>query len=167
MDPADVNRVLWKIPNVLCLIGARAGDEWNGMTASWVTQVSMEPVLVAVSVDKKALTHRLIVEGGSFTVNLWPRHDTRPFVKFSKPAHKEGMTLNGRPITEGATGAPIFSEAVAYLECRLHQEVDCGTHSLMLGEVVDCGFLVDDAETPVARMEDTRMKYGGVKRGGH
>ena len=160
------NTVLWKIPNVLCLVGSRDGDRWNAMTTSWVTQVAMEPVLVAVSVDKKALTHELIVGGGSFTVNLWSREDTRPFVKFSKPAAKEGMALNGRPVREGATGAPIFEEAVAFLDCRLHETVDCGTHTVMLGEVVDCGFQADP-ETPVARMEDTRMKYGGVRRGGH
>lgn len=161
-----VNKVLWKIPNVLCLVGSRAGDEWNAMTTSWVTQVAMDPVLVAISVDKKAVTHRLIEEGGAFTVNLWPRDDTRPFVKFSKPAAKEGMALNGRPIREGATGAPIFEEAVAYLDCRLWRVVDCGTHSLLVGEVVDCAFQRDEEE-PVARVEDTRMKYGGVRRGGH
>ena len=27
-----LNKVLWTIPNVLCLIGSRSGDEWNGMT---------------------------------------------------------------------------------------------------------------------------------------
>lgn len=161
-----VNKVLWKIPNVLCLVGSRAGDEWNAMTASWVTQASMEPVLIAAGIDKKAVTHRLIVEGGSFTVNLWPRDDTRAFVKFSKPADKDGMTLNGRSIREGVTGAPVFEEAVAYLDCRVWQVVDCGTHSLVLGEVVDCGFQGDE-DTEVARMEDTRMKYGGVRRGGH
>ncbi|MBU1227224.1 MAG: flavin reductase family protein [Actinobacteria bacterium] len=161
-----VNKVLWKIPNVLCLIGSRDGDRWNAMTASWVTQAAMEPVLVAVGVDKKALTHDLISNGGAFTVNLWSREDTRTFVKFSKPAVKEGMSLNGRPIRTGATGAPIFEEAVAYLDCRLWKAVDCGTHSLMLGEVVDCGFQ-SDPEAEVARMEDTRMKYGGVRRGGH
>ena len=162
-----VNKVLWKIPNVLCLVGSRHEDEWNGMTTSWVTQVAMEPVLVAISVDKKAVTHRLIADGGAFTVNLWDRDDTRPFVKFSKPADKEGMTLNDRPIREGVTGSPVFEEAIAYLDCRVHETVDCGTHSLFLGEVVDCGFQNDGEDTPVARMEDTRMKYGGVKRGGH
>lgn len=162
-----LNKVLWKIPNVLCLVGSRAGDEWNGMTQSWVTQVAMEPVLVAVSIDAKAVTNRLIREGGSFTVNLWDRNDTRPFVKFSKPAQKDGMTLNGRPIREGVTGAPIFTEAVAFLECTVWQTIDCGTHDLFLGEVVDAGFAEDGEEALVARMEDTRMKYGGVKRGGH
>lgn len=137
------------------------------MTTSWVTQVSMEPVLMAVSIDNKAVTKRLVDGGGSFTINFWDREDTRPFVKFSKPAEKDGMTLNGRPIREGATGAPVFEEAIAYLDCTVWDSVDCGTHTLFLGEVTDAGFQGDGEESEVARMEDTRMKYGGVKRGGH
>lgn len=160
-----LNKVLWKIPNVLCLVGSRAGDEWNGMTQSWVTQVSMEPVLVAIGIDASAVTNRLIREGGAFSVNLWDREDTRPFVKFSKPAVFDGATLNGRPVVEGVTGVPIFTEAVAWLECRLHQTIECGTHDLFLGEVVAAD--VNNDEALVARIEDTRMKYGGVKRGGH
>jgi len=160
-----LNKVLWKIPNVLCLVGSRAGDEWNGMTQSWVTQVAMEPVLVAIAVDTSAVTNRLIRAGGAFSVNLWDRADTRPFVKFSKPAVFDGETLNGRPVREGSTGVPIFTEAVAWLECRLHQTVECGTHDLFIGEVVAAD--ISDDEALVARIEDTRMKYGGVKRGGH
>jgi len=164
--PETINKVMWSIPNALCLIGSRAGDEWNGMTLSWLTQVSMEPVLVAISVDASAVTNRLIREGGAFSVNLWDRDDTRPFVKFSKPATKEDMTLNGRPVRQGVTGVPVFTEAVAYLECRVWKTIECGTHDLFLGEVVDAG-ITEDREVAVARMEDTRMKYGGVRRGGH
>lgn len=166
-SPELLNRVLWKIPNVLCLVGSRAGDEWNAMTTSWVTQVSMEPVLVAVSVDTSAVTNRLIRDGGFYSVNLWDREDTRPFVKFSKPAVKEGMTLNGRAIREGRTGVPVFEEAVAWMECRVWQTIEVGTHDVFLGEVVDAGFHPEVDDPLVARMEDTRMKYGGVKRGGH
>lgn len=157
-----INKVTWKIPNALCLVGSRSGDEWNGMTQSWVTQVSMEPVLIAIAVDKKAVTNRLVAASGVFTVNLWSAADTRPFVKFSKPATKEGMTLNERPIREGETGAPVFEEAVAYLECRVQETLDVGTHSLFLGEVVAAG--INDDESEIASMSHTRMKYGGVKR---
>lgn len=131
-----LNRALWRIPNVLCLIGSRAGDEWNAMTASWVTQVAMEPVLIGVSVDVKAVTHRLIVDGKRFTVNLWDREDTRPFVKFSKPARKQGMELNGYPIREGLTGAPIMADAVVWFDCTLWDSIDCGTHTVDRKSVV-------------------------------
>lgn len=160
-----INRVTWKIPNALALVGSRSGDEWNAMTTSWITQVSMAPVLIAVGVDNTAVTHRLITDGGSFTVNLWSAEDTKPFRKFSKPAVKEEMTLNGWPIAEAPTGAPIFTEAIAWMDCRVTQAIDCGTHTLFLGELVDCQ-IVDDEARP-ASMSDTRMKYGGVPRGGH
>lgn len=162
-----VNKVMWAIPNVLCLVGSRSGDEWNGMTASWVTQVAMEPVLLAVSVDANAVTHRLIAEGEAFTINLWDRDDTRTFVKFSKPAERDGDALNGRPVRLGETGTPIFEEAVAFADCRLWRTVDCGSHSIFIGEIVDCGFQNDGEEKAIARIEDTRMKYGGVLRRGH
>jgi flavin reductase (DIM6/NTAB) family NADH-FMN oxidoreductase RutF len=108
-----INKVTWMIPNALVLVGSAAGDEWNAMTASWVTQLSMEPVLIGVGVDNKAVTHRLISEGESFSVNLWSADDTRTFVKFSKPAKRDGNTLNDRPVSIATTGAPVFSEAIA------------------------------------------------------
>ncbi len=158
-----INQVTFKIPNALVLVGSRAGDEWNGMTTSWVTQVSQDPVLIGVGVDNVAVTHRLITDGGSFTVNLWDSENTRPFVKFSKPATKEGMELNGYPITEGTTGAPVFSDAIAWMECEVRQAVDCGTHTFFIGEIVAAGVNDDDARP--AAMSDTRMKYGGTRRG--
>lgn len=170
MDPETLNsetlnKVTWKIPNALALVGSASGEEWNGMTASWITQLSMEPVLIGVGIDNKAVTHRLISEGGSFTVNIWSSDDTRPFVKFSKPAEREGSTLNGRPVTTGVSGAPIFDEAIAWLDCEVRQTHDLGTHTLFVGEVVDAG--IRDEDVRAAAMSDTRMKYGGVKRGGH
>ncbi len=163
MDAAAVNRVMWAIPNVLCLVGSRAGDERNGMTTSWVTQVAMEPVLVAISVDSTAVTNRLIRDGGSFSVNLWDREDTKVFRRFSKPAEDDGAALNGYSVRNGVTGVPIFDDAIAWLECAVRDTIDVGTHDLFLGEVIDVG-IQDGAEEQVARMEDTRMKYGGVRR---
>ncbi len=163
LDDELINKVTWKIPNALVLVGSRAGDEWNGMTTSWVTQVAQEPVLIGVGIDTLAVTHRLIADGGSFTVNLWNADNTRPFVKFSKPAVKEGMTLNGYVISEGVTGAPIFDDAIAWMECEVRTAVDCGSHTFFIGELVAAG-LNDDEARPAA-MSDTRMKYGGTRRG--
>ncbi len=162
LDDELVNKVTWKIPNALALVGSRAGDEWNAMTTSWITQLSMDPVLVGIGVDNSAVTHRLISAGGSFTVNLWSADDTRVFVKFSKPAAFGEMALNERAVSEGVTGAPVFDEAIAYLDCEVRQTHDLGTHTLFIGEVIDAGIRDDAARA--ASMSDTRMKYGGVKR---
>ncbi len=162
LDDQLVNRLTWKIPNALALIGSRSGDERNGMTASWITQLSMEPVLIGVGVDNTAVTHRLISEGGSFTVNLWNAEETRVFVKFSKPATYADGTLNGRAVREATTGAPVFTEAIAWMDCEVRHAIDLGTHTLFVGELVDGDIHIDEARS--ASMSDTRMKYGGVKR---
>jgi flavin reductase (DIM6/NTAB) family NADH-FMN oxidoreductase RutF len=162
VDDELVNRVTWKIPNPLVLVGSRAGDERNGMTTTWVTQLSMEPVLIGIGVDNTAVTHRLITDGGSFTVNLWDSDDTRVFVKFSKPADYADGQLNGRPVREEVTGAPVFDEAVAWMDCEVRQSIDLGTHTLFVGELVSAGIRDDEARP--ATTQDTRMKYGGVRR---
>ncbi len=160
-----LNRVTWKIPNALALVGSRSGDERNAMTTSWISQLSMEPVLIGIGVDNSAVTHRLITEGQVFSVNLWSADDTRVFVKFSKPAIDDGGTLNSREVVEATTGAPVFVEAIAWMDCEVRHSLDLGTHTLFVGEVVDAAVNDDDAKP--ASMSDTRMKYGGVKRGGH
>lgn len=166
LDAALLNAVTWKIPNALALVGSRAGDEWNAMTTSWITQVSMEPVLVGVGVDNTAVTHRLIRTGGSFTVNLWSAADTKVFVKFSKPAvlaiEGDATTLNGRAVHPAPSGAPVFADAVAWFDCTVRQSIDFGTHTFFVGEISAAAVLDEDAQ--VAAMSDTRMKYGGAKR---
>jgi flavin reductase (DIM6/NTAB) family NADH-FMN oxidoreductase RutF len=162
IDDELLNKVTWKIPNALALVGSRAGDERNAMTTSWISQLSMEPVLIGIGVDNDAVTHRLIATGGSFTVNLWDSNDTRVFVKFSKPATDDGASLNGRPVRPATTGAPVFDEAIAWLDCVVRHTFDLGTHTLFVGEVV--GAAIRDESARAAAISDTRMKYGGVKR---
>ena len=54
VDDELLNRVTWKIPNALALVGSRAGDERNGMTTSWIMQLSMDPVLIGIGVGRIA-----------------------------------------------------------------------------------------------------------------
>ena len=162
LDDELINKVTWKIPNALALIGSRAGDERNAMTASWVTQLAMEPVLIGVGIDNSAVTHRLISEGGSFTVNLWDAEETKVFVKFSKPATDDGATLNGRAVRDAPSGAPVFDEALAWMDCAVRHTLDLGSHTLFVGELTDASIASEDKRP--ATMQDTRMKYGGVRR---
>jgi flavin reductase (DIM6/NTAB) family NADH-FMN oxidoreductase RutF len=155
-------RVLWSLPSGLYLLGSRAGERRNLMTINWVTQVSFDPKLVGVGIEKTAVTHELVAEGRVFSLSTIDREDRAIVRKFTKPTEwdQAASTLNGFGVHEATTGAPILSQAVAYLDCEVRQAVEVGNHTFFLGEVVDTGFLKDE-ETPVLRMEDTRMNYGG------
>ena len=67
----ELNVATWKIPNALGIIGSSANNEFNGMTASWITQVSMEPLLIAVGIDNKSITHGLMSASEYFSLNLF------------------------------------------------------------------------------------------------
>lgn len=154
-------RTLWALPTGLYLLGSRSGDERNLMTINWVTQVCMEPKLVGVGVEREAVTHRLVADGGAFTVSLLSRDDRAVVRKFVRPATVDGDgTLNGFAVEEGPTGTPVLAQAAAWLDCRVVERLDLGSHTLFVGEVVGCS-APEDPDAGVLRMEDTRMNYGG------
>lgn len=84
------------------------------------------------------------------------------FVKFSKPAVDDGSTLNGRAVREATSGAPVFEEAVAWMDCEVRHRLDLGTHTLFVCEVVDAA--INDDAARAASMSDARMQYGGIER---
>jgi flavin reductase (DIM6/NTAB) family NADH-FMN oxidoreductase RutF len=156
-------RVMWTMPYGLYVLGSTDGaGRRNGMTINWVTQVSFDPKLVGVGVERSALTHELVEAGGCFSLCVIAREDRAIVRKFTKPVEvdPEARTLNGFDYLERVTGAPILSRSVAFLDCRVTDRLAAGQHTFFVGEVVDAGFLAPE-DTPVLRMEDTRMNYGG------
>jgi flavin reductase (DIM6/NTAB) family NADH-FMN oxidoreductase RutF len=159
-------RVLWSMPYGLYVLGSRAEAdgvvERNLMTINWVTQLSFDPKLIGVGIERSARTHDLVARGNVFSLCTVDREDRAIVRKFTKPVDidVEARTANGFSFHDGASGAPILDQAPAYLDCQVRQSVELGNHTLFLGEVIDCGFQKDE-DTPVLRMEDTRMNYGG------
>ena len=165
-DPEEYDRlrrrVFWTMPAGLYVVGSRAGDRLNGMTCNWAVQLATEPKLLGVAIEADAVTHELIRAGGCFALTILAREDRSIVRRFVKPAEVDvaSGTLNGVAFRTASTGAPILAPAVAWLDCRVDSETSFGTHTLFDGEVVDAGFEREE-DTPVLRMEDTRMSYGG------
>ena len=86
LTPENINVATWKIPSPLGIIGSHANGDFNGMTASWITQVSMDPPLIGVCIDNKSVTFNLMNQSDFFTINMFSPEYTKVFVKFSKPA---------------------------------------------------------------------------------
>ncbi len=150
-------RVLWTLPvRPLHRRAHGRARRRNAMTLNWATQVSFDPKLVGISVEKPALTHELIVEGGAFSVYTVDREDRAIVRKFTKPVEVDEAadTLNGFAFHDGRTGVPILDQAVAWVECEVRNPVDCGDHTFFIGEVVDCGF-------------QQRGGHPGAAHGGH
>ncbi len=173
-------RVLWSLPTGLFVIGSRAGERRNLMTANLVVQVAVTPKLVAVAVERGSVTAGLIAEGGGFSVSVLDRADRAVVRRFVKPVAEietngdgVAVAMQGIPVREVEGGLPRLESAVSWLSCRVRHTGDWGaeggappaSHVLFVGEVVDAGEeypVGADGEGPgILRMEDTRMNYGG------
>ena len=173
-------RVLWSMPSGLYVVGTSAGSGRNLMTVSWVTQVAVDPKLVAVGVESTSVTHALLHEGGVFALSMLPRAERALVRRFAKPVTDVAVdestgvgTMDGHGVHVGSTGAPVLDVALAWLDCEVRHVLELGSHSLFVGEVVDCGETAglggggdgadgaDGGESVVLRMQDTRMNYGG------
>ena len=140
-------RVLWKMPSGLYVLGSTdKGERRNGMTINWVTQLSFDPKLVGVSVERTALTHELVEAGGCFSVSVVDREDRAIVRKFTKPVDVDlaAKTLNGFPFVERVSGAPVLAQAVAFVDCEVRDRLEVGDHSFFVGEVVEAGFLKEE-----------------------
>jgi flavin reductase (DIM6/NTAB) family NADH-FMN oxidoreductase RutF len=160
-------RVLWSLPTGLYLVGSRAGDEVNLMTANLVVQVCLEPKLVAVALERESVTARLVAASGGFTISLLARTDrdvVRRFVKPVKEVERSAdgtvTAMAGHSVTQvGERRIPVLAAAAGYLVCALTRLEELGSHTLCIGEVADVAG--EPSEVEVLRMEDTRMHYGG------
>jgi len=155
-------RALWTMPYGLYVVGSRSGDRRNLMTLNWATQVSFDPKLLGIGVEKPAVTHELIAASQRFSLGTIDREDRAIGRKFTKPVEidEAAGTANGFAFHDAASGMPVLDQSPAWFDCEVRQAVDLGNHTFFIGEVLDCGFQRDE-ETPVLRMEDTRMNYGG------
>ena len=144
----------------LYVIGSKSGEELNGMTANWVSQVSFDPPLVAISVENDAHTRKLIDEGKVFSVNIVEDSEEGKAIieRFVKPQRRVHNKLGDDDFTTAVTGSPLLKEAVSWFDCEVVQTVETGDHQLYIGKVVEAG--VQKQTEPLA-LKVLGWHYGG------
>lgn len=142
------------------VVGSRKGDRLNAQIANTVFQITSEPPTVAVSINKKNLTHEFIENSRAFSASILCDETALSFIgRFGFKSGRDADKLEGVQYKIGVTDSPIVIEnAVAYLEVKVTKEVDMGTHTIFIGEVVNAEVLTNKACM-------TYEYYHKVKRG--
>ena len=132
-------KALQKLSYGLYVVCSRKGDKLNGQISNTVFLVTSEPPAITVSINKDNLTHDFIKESKVFTVSILCQTTPLSFIgKFGFKSGRNVDKLNGINYKIGKTRAPVvIDNATAYLEAKVTQEVDVGTHTLFIGEVID------------------------------
>jgi len=144
----------------LYVICSRKGDRLNGQIANTVFQVTSEPPTIAVSINKQNLTHEFISESKVFTASILSQDTPLSFIgHFGFKSGREVDKLKDVNYKLGETKAPIILDhSLAYLEAKVINQVDVGTHTIFIGEVVEADVLNEGEPM-------TYAYYHQVKRG--
>src|SRR5881409_692961 len=116
MDPNAKKTTLRMIPyGLYVLTAANKAGQVAAATVNWVTQASFEPPLVAIGVKADSHAHALIKESKAFALNVLGKGQQAMAFTFFKPAEVKGDTVSGQPFRRGTTGAPILTNAPAFV----------------------------------------------------
>lgn len=160
MDAEVKKQVLRKLTYGLYVLTAADGEEVAAGTVNWLSQASFNPPLVMVGVKADSHLHTLIDRTRRFAVNVLGAQQKDVAQAFFRPTQLKDGRLNGYAFERGpATGSPLLVDLPAWFECRVTDAVKGGDHSVVVGEVVECG--LRDAPAKPLEMWDTGWFYGG------
>lgn len=103
-----------------------------GMTLNAFTSVSLDPLLVLVSLGNGSRTLQATSASGRFAVSILERDQHEVALAFSEP----GASFPARHVERDREGSLTVSGATAVLRCRVERIEPAGDHALVLGEVI-------------------------------
>ena len=122
----------------LYVVTAREGDRRNGCIVNTVVQVSGQPCEVTVSINKQSLTREMIQRTRRFAAQVLEKEAPLQFIGvFGFRAGRDFDKFGKVKYRDGKDGCPVVLEyTLASVEARVKQEVDCGSHTLFIADVV-------------------------------
>jgi flavin reductase (DIM6/NTAB) family NADH-FMN oxidoreductase RutF len=121
----------------LYAVGVSRGDEKNLFTANWLTQVSFEPPLIALSVEHHSHSIALLRENGVFAISVFSSEDREKAGALGKRWELRPNKIDEVEYELGVTGCPILKDALGTIECRVMDSMPAGDSTIFLGEVID------------------------------
>ncbi|MDZ8184666.1 MAG: diflavin flavoprotein [Nostoc sp. ChiSLP02] len=126
---ADLDKALGRLSGGLYIITAKKGDVSSAMLASWVAQASFKPLGFSIAVAKDRAIESLMQVGDRFVLNVLEEGSFQPLMKhFLKRFAPGADRFEGVKTQPAENGAPILTDALAYMECEVVSRMDCGDH---------------------------------------
>jgi flavin reductase (DIM6/NTAB) family NADH-FMN oxidoreductase RutF len=120
------------------IVGVNVKGKPNYMTAAWATVACMAPPMVCVAVNNGRYTAKGISENKTFSLNV---PSVKQVIETDHCGLVSGANEDKSTVFRSFFGklknAPLAEECPVNIECRLFKSVDCGSHTLYIGEVIE------------------------------
>ena len=140
------SKALLNIGYGLYVLTTRHNGIDNGCIVNTVTQVTSNPLQIAVTVNKANYTHELITNSCVFNVSMLTTET--PMKVFEHFGFQSGRGVNkfaGCESEHRAVNQVLFIPKYtnSYLACRVNKSIDFGTHTMFIADVLDAQVLSD------------------------
>ena len=137
---------LFQLSYGLYVAASKFDTKMNGCIVNTVMQVTSSPLQIAVAVNKENLTCEIIQK--SNMVSLSVLSETAPFSLFKHFGFQSGRETDkfvDYPFTMTGQELPYLKEHTsAFIDCKVTNTVDLGTHMLFICSVNDCDVISDE-----------------------
>lgn len=133
-DPEQLRRAMRAWTTGVAILTASHNGDTYGMTINSFNSLSLDPPVVGVTVRKETHIHNLIEGARNFGVTILSAAQRDLAEDFAGRKHgAERMAgVDSSPLV---TGAPLLTEGLASLDCRVTQAIPLGKNTLFLAEV--------------------------------
>ncbi len=142
----QISSLLRQLTHGVYVIGVRDENNVNAFTASWLMQVSFNPLLVGLSINPEHRSWAILEQGKVFTINVLKDNQLDLAIHFGLPGKNKLESISWR--AGDVTQAPILENALAYCECGVDDHIEAGDHRLVTARVVN-GAVLDGSASPL------------------
>jgi flavorubredoxin/flavin reductase (DIM6/NTAB) family NADH-FMN oxidoreductase RutF len=147
---ARTEQALGRIVGSVCIVTTKKDDLKGAMVASWVSQATFNPPGLTVAVAKERAIESLLPIGSNFVLNVLEEGKHLELMKyFLKPFSPGEDRFVNLEWEEAENGSPLLKDALAYLECKVNNRMECGDHWLLYAIATQGKLLQTDGVTAV------------------
>ncbi len=126
---ARTEEALGRIVGSMCVVTTKKNDLKGAMVASWVSQATFNPPGLTVAVAKERAIESLLPIGSNFALNILAQGKHLELMKhFLKPFSPGEDRFANVAWEEAENGSPLLKNALAYIECKVNDRIECGDH---------------------------------------
>ncbi len=140
-------KALYSLSYGLFLLTSKLGDKHNGCIINTASQITDNPLMLCVTVNKQNYTHDMIMQSGKLNISVLS--EKAPFELYKHFGFQSGRDTNKfdsfKDIATSQNGLYYLTkDCCAVMSCNVVHTVDCQTHTLFIVSVSEAFTVGDD-----------------------
>lgn len=146
------------IPSGLFIICTKEGDQKDGYLASWVQQVSFNPLLVSFTIKPDRVGYQSIIDGKTFTINVVGDHETQYMRHFWSSYGPENNPFHEIDHEVSENDGVLIKDAKSVIECKFVSKTTPGDHEIITAEVIG-SYIFNEESKPKVHIRKSGLDY--------